>query len=112
MKAVYTYDNNNVFNGSKIVADDYTPSGNETFIKPIDGSYEPIKWNGSGWDLSTQADYLAAHPAPAVEPTAEQLMINVLGQQIGTLTTQLAQATATSTAPTSGTTTTDNGGAA
>lgn len=143
-KAVYMYDDNNHFTSTKLVADDYQISGNETFVKVPDGQYQPSTFTGTEWlgtdkatwqatqDAATAA-YLQAHPELAPQPSSEQLMINALGQQVASLTMQLAQAntatsdtatsdaatstapaddSTTSTAPASDTTTTDNGGAA
>lgn len=52
-KTVYGWDSNNNWTIFKTVDDDYVLQANETLLKPeaSDGSglYDPIKWNGSGW---------------------------------------------------------------
>lgn len=101
-KAVYMYDGNKQFTSTKVVEDDYQMSGNETFVAVPDGQYQPSTWNGTTWigaDKATwqahqdtqTASYLAAHPE-LTTPSSEQLMINALGQQVASLTAQLAQA--------------------
>lgn len=101
-KAVYMYDGNKQFTSTKLVDDDYELSGNETFIKVPDGQYQPSTFNGTTWigadkatwqaNQDTQtASYLAEHPE-LTTPSSEQLMINALGQQVASLTAQLAQA--------------------
>lgn len=74
MKAIYRFDASQVFLGSNIVEDDYTLKPNETFVKPTDGLYEPIKWNGTAWVGTSKEDYEKAHPASTAtdEPTDQQ----------------------------------------
>lgn len=113
MKAIYLYDTTSrEFKGSKTIDDDnYVAQAGETEIKPTDGLYEPVTWNGSTWvgtdkevwqaaQDAEQAELLKEHPELAPQPTAEQQMINALGLQIVSL-----QATVTKL-------TTANGGAA
>lgn len=112
-KAVYMYDDNNQFTNTKLVEDDYKISDNETFIAVPDGQYQPSKFTGTKWvgndkdtwqaaqDAQTAA-YLKEHPELAPHPSSEQQMINALGQQVASLTAQLAQTN----------TTTSDGGAA
>lgn len=122
-KAVYMYDENNQFTNTKLVEDDYQISGSETFIAVPDGQYQPSKFTGTKWvgtdqavwqsaQDAKQAELLKEHPELAPKPSSEQLMINALGQQVASLTVRLAQANATSTAPASDATITNNGGAA
>lgn len=105
-KAIYTFDASNTFTGSKLVDDSYKLQSGETEVKPADGLYTPITWNGTTWvgtdqvtwqaaQDAVQAEYLKANP---VTPSAEQLAINTLGQTLASVTAQLAQA---STAPAS-----------
>lgn len=74
MKAIYRFDANQVFLGSNIVEDNYTLKPNETFVKPTDGLYEPIKWNGTAWVGTSKEDYEKAHPTSTdvEEPTDQQ----------------------------------------
>jgi hypothetical protein len=112
-KAVYMYDDNNQFTNTKLVEDDYATTAGETEIKPIDGLYEPIAFDGTKWIGTDKAvwqatqdaayqEYLKEHPELAPHPSSEQQMINALGQQVASLTARLAQTN----------TTTSDGGAA
>lgn len=94
-KAVYMYDQTSrEFKGSKLVDDDnYVVQAGETEIKPTDGLYEPVTWNGTDWigtdkevwqaaqDAANQA-YLKEHPELAPQPSAEQQALTALAQQI------------------------------
>ncbi|WP_461241209.1 hypothetical protein [Paucilactobacillus sp. N302-9] len=112
-KAVYTYDDNNHFTGTKLVADDYEINGNETFTAVPDGQYQPSTWNGTEWIGTPQADweaqqkaereaYLAEHPEEAPQPSATdqalaQLALQVAQSQVtqDTVNSQLLLAQAT-----------------
>jgi hypothetical protein len=120
-KVIYLFDETSKeFQGSNLVEGDYTLAAGETEIAPEQGLYQPATFDGTKWvgndketwqaaqDAQTAA-YLKEHPELAPKPSSEQLMINTLGQQVASLTVQLAQANAR---PAAGTTTTDNGGAA
>lgn len=94
MKAVFMYDTvTRIFKGSKLVDDDYIVQAGETEVKPTDGLYEPITWDGAKWNGTDQAVWQAAqqakyeayikeHPEEAPQPTAEQQALTVLAQQI------------------------------
>lgn len=94
MKAIYLYDTTSrKFQGSKLVDDDYVAATGETEIKPTDGLYEPITWDGAKWNGTDQAVWQAAqqakyeayikeHPEEAPQPTAEQQALTALAQQI------------------------------
>lgn len=105
-KAVYLYDSSNMFTGSKLVDDNYVIQASETEVKPVDGLYTPITWNGNTWVGTDQATWQASQDTAQVERlkenpvtlSAEQLAINELGQQLASVSAQLAQA---NTAPAS-----------
>ncbi|MGK4058272.1 hypothetical protein AB0Y04_00875 [Loigolactobacillus coryniformis] len=84
-KVVYMYDQTSrEFKGSKLVDDDnYVVQAGETEIKPTDGLYEPVTWNGIDWigtdqaiwqaaQDAKQAELLKTHPELAPQPTVEQ----------------------------------------
>lgn len=84
LKAIYLYnETNNEFKGTKLVDDDYVAIAGETEIKPVDGLYEPITWDGAQWvgtdqavwqaaQDAKQAELLKMHPELAPQPTTEQ----------------------------------------
>ena len=91
MKAIYLYDTTSrEFKGSKTIDDDnYVEQAGETEIKPVDGLYEPVTWDGSKWVGTDQAvwqaaqdaayqEYLNEHPEAAPQPTAEQKQLSDL----------------------------------
>ena len=61
--AVYTYDKDMIFTGSLLVDDDYELIDGETEVKPEDGLYEPIKFDGNKWVGSSKEDFDAAQEA-------------------------------------------------
>lgn len=90
--AVYTYDKDMIFTGSLLVDDDYELIDGETGVKPEDGLYEPIKFDGTKWDGTDKEvydaeqeklhqAYLAEHPVP---PDASDTAIAQLTLQIAT----------------------------
>lgn len=104
MKAIYLYDQTSrEFQGSKLVDDEYVAAAGETEVKPIDGLYEPITWDGAQWVGTEQAvwqaaqdaayqEYLNEHPEAAPQPTAEQQQLSELiknNAQQSTLNAQL-----------------------
>jgi len=118
-RVIYFYNaQTKVFDHSEILMDDKAPvptTGTNkagealgvTTVKPADGLYTPIIWNGNAWlgtDEKTwqsqQEERQADQKANPAAPTAEQQMINALGLQVASL-----QATVTKL-------TTTNGGAA
>jgi hypothetical protein len=81
LKAIYKFNDNKVFIGSDTVDDDYQVGTNETEVKPEDGLYEPVTWNGTTWLGTDQAIWQAAqdakqseilkeHPELAPQPSA------------------------------------------
>ncbi|WP_461241218.1 hypothetical protein [Paucilactobacillus sp. N302-9] len=113
-KVVYTYDDNNHFTGTKLVADDYEVNGNETFVAVPDGQYQPSTWNGTTWvgtpqeeweanQKAEQEAYLKTHPELAPQPSADQQALAQLALTVAQNKTeqdktnaQLLLATATS----------------
>ncbi|MCW4387543.1 hypothetical protein [Limosilactobacillus oris] len=98
MKAVYTWDSNNLYipSANKIVPDDYQLSGNETFDKPKDaqghGLIMPIKRSGGQtgqWVGLTQEEYSKAHPAVPEQPSEDAQAMNQLGLQVATVMGQI-----------------------
>ena len=73
MKAVYTCNDQKIFNGIKMVEDDYQLTENEFSDKPQDGLYEPIKRVDNGWVGTPKAVWEANQPKVEVKPTAQQL---------------------------------------
>ena len=68
----------------------YVLQSNETFTKPKDGLYDP-QWNGSDWVGISEEEYYKKHPIEPVKPNATQQTLNVLGQQVATLTAENQQ---------------------
>lgn len=83
-KAVYSWDKDNIFDSIKIVDDDYELAANETFDKPEDGLYEPIKRKDDKWVGTPKEEWEANQPKVDVKPTAQQ-------QTNAKLSLQLAQ---------------------
>ena len=88
MKAVYTCNEDKIFNGIKMVEDDYQPAENEFFDKPQDGLYEPIKRVDNGWVGTPKEVWEANQPKVEVKPTAQQQLNANVSLQLA----QLAQA--------------------
>lgn len=88
MKAVYICNEDKIFNGIKMVEDDYQPAENEFLDKPQDGLYEPIKRVDNGWVGTPKAVWEANQPKVEVKPTAQQQLNANVSLQLA----QLAQA--------------------
>lgn len=110
MKAIYLYDiTSREFKGSKLVNDDnYVVQAGETEIKPDNGLYEPVTWNGTTWLGTDQAvwqaaqdadyqEYLKEHPESAPQPSVEQQIAELIksNAQQTTLNAQLIKQLAT-----------------
>lgn len=85
MKAVYTCNENKIFNGIKLVEDDYQPAENEFLDKPQDGLYEPIKRVDNGWVGTPKEVWEANQPKVEVKPTAQQQLNASFTQQMAQL---------------------------
>ena len=84
LKAIYLYDTTSrELKNSRMVDDNYVVQAGETEIKPDNGLYEPVTWNGTTWLGTDQAvwqatqdaayqEYLKEHPEAAPQPTEEQ----------------------------------------
>lgn len=68
----------------------YVLQSNETFKKPKDGLYDPT-WNGSDWVGISAEEYYKQHPIEPAKPSATEQTLNVLGQQVATLTAENQQ---------------------
>ena len=96
-KVVYMYDQTSrEFKGSKLVDDNYVVQAGETEIKPDNGLYEPVTWNGTTWlgtdkvvwqsaQDAANAEYIKEHPELAPQPTTDQQMIMAQAQQLSTM---------------------------
>lgn len=73
MTFIYCWDENQYFTSIKEVPDDYSLGDNETFVRPDDGLYTPIKWTGAKWVGTPKEEWETAHPAPKMEPSASQI---------------------------------------
>lgn len=84
VKVIYFYDaTTKQFDHSELVDSSVTIPANATDIRPADGLYTPLTFTGTEWTGSTREAWLAAQPAPvAPTPTAEQLAIAALTQQV------------------------------
>lgn len=89
MKSVYSVNNGNLV--SKLVKDNYEIQAEETFIKPADGLWLPVRFENGQIVGSTEEEHDAVFPSIPAVPTTEQLMINALGQQMAQLQAKLAQ---------------------
>lgn len=85
MKTVYTCNDQKIFNGIKMVEDDYQLAENEFSDKPQDGLYEPIKRVDNGWVGTPKAVWEANQPKVEVKPTAQQQLNASFTQQMAQL---------------------------
>ena len=85
MKAVYTCNDQKIFNGIKMVEDDYQLAENEFSDKPQDGLYEPIKRVDNGWVGTPKEVWEANQPKVEVKPTAQQQLNASFTQQMAQL---------------------------
>ena len=102
-KAIYLYDTTSrEFQGSKLVDDDYVATASETEVKPTDGLYEPVTFDGAQWvgtdqavwqaaQDAKQAELLKTHPELAPQPTMEQEQLTELIKSNAQQTTLNAQ---------------------
>lgn len=85
MKTVYTCNDQKIFNGIKMVEDDYQLAENEFSDKPQDGLYEPIKRVDNGWVGTPKEVWEANQPKVEVKPTAQQQLNASFTQQMAQL---------------------------
>ncbi|MCR5524666.1 MAG: hypothetical protein K6F18_03270 [Lactobacillus sp.] len=81
---VYEFDptKDNVYTGISFVPQGAVLSVNQTFTKPDDGLYQPMKFNGTTWVGTPKEEWEKAHPAPVAKPSETTLAMNALGQQL------------------------------
>lgn len=85
MKTVYTCNDQKIFNGIKMVEDDYQLAENEFSDKPQDGLYEPIKRVDNGWVGTPKEVWEANQPKVEVKPTVQQQLNASFTQQMAQL---------------------------
>lgn len=103
-KTVYTWNDQMIFDGTKLVDDDHMLGSNETFDALPQPNLMPAKWGGTGWVSATQEEHDAylAEQQKAMEqmypelvasdtPSAGDKALNALGLQLAEV--QKAQAT-------------------
>ena len=72
---VYEFDptKDNVYTGTNYIPQGAVLASNQTFVKPADGLYQPMRFNGTTWIGTPKEEWEAAHPAPKMEPSASQI---------------------------------------
>lgn len=72
---VYEFDTarDNIFTGINLIPQGAVLASNQTFVKPADGLYQPMRFNGTTWIGTPKEEWEAAHPAPKMEPSASQI---------------------------------------
>ncbi len=85
MKAVYTWNKDDELDKIFMAEDDYQLKDNETFKKPQDGLYEPIKWNGTDWVGTPKEVWEAAQPKAEIKPTDQQKLNSTISLQLAQL---------------------------
>ncbi|WDV24857.1 hypothetical protein PVS71_07755 [Pediococcus acidilactici] len=88
MKILYFYDpdtKEKLDGQEKVVPDNFkiTDEKSATLVAPEQGLWSPIKFDETNqkWIGTTEADYLAAHPAPAQTATDTQQQLAALSYQ-------------------------------
>lgn len=72
---VYEFDptKDNVYTGTNYIPQGAVLASNQTFVKPADGLYQPMRFNGTTWIGTPKEEWEAAHPAPKMEPSTSQI---------------------------------------
>lgn len=72
---VYEFDTtkDNVYTGTSYIPQGAVLASNQTFVKPADGLYQPMRFNGTTWIGTPKEEWESAHPAPKMEPSASQI---------------------------------------
>ncbi len=72
---VYEFDptKDNVYTGTSYIPQGAVLASNQTFVKPADGLYQPMRFNGTTWIGTPKEEWETAHPAPKMEPSASQI---------------------------------------
>lgn len=89
-KHVYCWDTKMKLSDFKLVDDDYQLKSNETFVRPEDGLYEPITWNGSTWVGTSHEVWEANQPTVKIEPTDQQKLNAQVSLQLAQLSKDVA----------------------
>ena len=81
---VYEFDptKDNVYTGTSYIPQGAVLASNQTFVKPADRLYQPMRFNGTEWIGTPQEEWEKAHPAPVAKPSETTLAMNALGQQL------------------------------
>lgn len=81
---VYEFDTarDNIFTGINLIPQGAVLASNQTFVKPADGLYQPMRFNGTTWIGTPKEEWEKAHPAPVAKPSETTLAMNALGQQL------------------------------
>lgn len=74
-------DNNYQYTGPVMIPEGQVLAANQTFVKPKDGLYWPIRFNGTEWIGITKEEFEKAHPAEPIPVSQSTLALNALGQQ-------------------------------
>lgn len=84
LATAYAFDptQNNLYTGSVIIPEGQELKANQTFVKPKDGLYWPLHFNGVEWVGITKEEYEKEHPAPTMPVSATTLAMNALGEQV------------------------------
>lgn len=72
---VYEFDptQNNLFTGVNMIPQGAVLAANQTFVKPEDGLYQPMRFNGITWIGTPKEEWEKANPAPEQKPSASQI---------------------------------------
>lgn len=72
---VYEFDptKDNVYTGTNYIPQGAVLASNQTFVKPADGLYQPMRFNGTTWIGTPKEEWEKAHPAPEQKPSAAQI---------------------------------------
>ena len=81
---VYEFDptKDNVYTGTSYIPQGAVLASNQTFVKPADGLYQPMRFNGTTWIGTPKEEWEKAHPAPVAKPSETTLAMNALGLQL------------------------------
>lgn len=63
----------NLYTGVAFIPQGAVLTPNQTFVKPEDGLYQPMRFNGTIWVGTPKEEWDKAHPAPVVKPNAGQI---------------------------------------
>lgn len=72
---------NNEYKQSVLIPEGQVLASNQTFTKPKDGLYWPIRFNSTEWIGVTKEEFEKAHQARVVPVSQSTLALNALGQQ-------------------------------